>query len=83
MRSELQKLVAEMVQKEIPLALAKREFEIAFLREILSKNGGNFSVTAKKVGMHRNTLYRKIAPYPEQMSYTSVSCPDTSVGSSV
>jgi len=66
MRTDLQKLVAEMVQKEIPLALAKREFETAFLREILSRNGGNFSVTAKQVGIHRNTLYRKIGQYSDQ-----------------
>jgi len=83
MRSDLQKLVTEMVQKEIPLALAKREFEIAFLREILSKNGGNFSVTAKQVGIHRNTLYRKIGQYPGPMSYPDVSRPDTSAGSAV
>ncbi|MDR2697052.1 MAG: hypothetical protein LBB40_01085 [Holophagales bacterium] len=83
MRSELQKLVTEMVQKEIPLALAKREFEMAFLREILSRNGGNFSVTAKKVGIHRNTLYRKIGQHSDTMSYTDVSRPDASAGSVV
>jgi DNA-binding NtrC family response regulator len=83
MRSELQKLVGEMVQKEIPLALAKREFEMAFLREILSRNGGNFSVTAKQVGIHRNTLYRKIGQYSDQVRYPDVSCHDASAGSVV
>ena len=65
MRSELQKLVTEMVRKEIPLALAKSEFEKAFLREVLSMNGGNFSLTAKQVGMHRNTLYKKIGTHSD------------------
>jgi len=70
MRSELQKLVTEMIGKEIPLVLAKREFERAFLREILSRNDGNFSLTAKQVGMHRNTLYKKVGRHSDSMRYS-------------
>ena len=80
MRSELQELVAEMVRKDIPLVLAKREFERAFLKEILSKNGGNFTLTAKMVGMHRNTLYRKVGHYSDSMRYPDVSRPDVLAG---
>ncbi|MDR0499162.1 MAG: hypothetical protein LBH03_05455 [Holophagales bacterium] len=83
MRNELQKLVTEMIQKEIPLALAKREFETAFLKEILSKNGGNLSLTAKQVGMHRNTLYRKVGQYFNPMRYPDVSGHGTSTGLAV
>ena len=80
MRRELQKLVTEMVNKDIPLPLAKREFEAAFLMEMLSRNGGNYSFTAKQIGMHRNTLYRKVAQYSDPMCYPEMTRPDTSAG---
>jgi len=80
MRTKLQTLVTEMVKKEIPLVLAKREFEAVFLMEMLSRNGGNYSLTAKQAGMHRNTLYRKVAQYLKSMGYDEVICPDALAG---
>ncbi len=37
--------------------------EIIKIRETLEKNGYNRSVTAKKLGMHKSTLFRKIKRY--------------------
>lgn len=69
MRKRLQELIKEMVVKEIPLDLAKREFETLFLQELISKNGGNLSATAKRIGIHRNTLSRKVGHISSTMSY--------------
>jgi len=60
MRVKIQELVGEMVKMEIPLDLAKSEFETAFLREVVSKHNGNLSAAARHLGMHRNTLSKKI-----------------------
>jgi DNA-binding protein Fis len=60
MRDELRRLVSEMVRKGIPLDLAKREFERTFLEEILRAHAGNQSAAARQLGMHRNTLSKKL-----------------------
>lgn len=62
MRRLLQDLVAEMVKKEIPLELARREFERAYLTEVLAAHDGNQSAAARSLGIHRNTLSKKLEP---------------------
>jgi ActR/RegA family two-component response regulator len=69
MHKKLHELVKEMVEKEIPLELAKRKFEAEYLEEVISRNGGNFSAAAKQLGMHRNTLSKKIGQKPSSMRY--------------
>jgi len=64
----------------MPLDLAKREFENAFLREVVSKHGGNCSAAARHLGMHRNTLSKKIGQHFGPMCYHEESCPDASLG---
>ena len=81
MRKMLYELATEMVAKEIPLDMAVREFEAAYLIEAVSKNGGNCSATARQLGIHRNTLSRKIGPRSkDNMSYNGASCQGASVG---
>lgn len=60
MRDELRRLVNEMVRKGIPLDLAKREFERTYLEEVLNAHDGNQSAAARQLGMHRNTLSKKL-----------------------
>ena len=60
MRDELRRLVAEMVRAGIPVDLAKREFEKTFLEEVLRAHRGNQSAAARQLGMHRNTLSKKL-----------------------
>ena len=62
MRNLMDELIIELVQKEIPLNLAKRELERIYLKRVLADNNGNHSVTARKLGMHRNTLSKKLEP---------------------
>ena len=42
---------------------AQREFEKRFIAHVLAKADGNLCRAADLLGMHRNTLSRKIAEY--------------------
>ena len=60
MRESLRSLVAEMVRRDIPLEMAKREFERLFLEEVIASHEGNQSAAARCLGIHRNTLSKKL-----------------------
>lgn len=60
MRDSLRSLVAELVRREIPYELACREFERIFLEEVMAAHQGNQSAAAKRLGIHRNTLSKKL-----------------------
>ena len=60
MRETLEKLVAEMVDKGIRYDEAQREFDKRFITQVLQQSDGNLSRAADTLGMHRNTLTRKI-----------------------
>lgn len=74
MRKLLYELVAEMVRKEIPLDMAKHEFERAYLQEVVTAHGGNQSAAARQLGIHRNTLSKKLEPPLPQLRYPGGHC---------
>lgn len=74
MRRELHDLVVEMVRKEIPLELAKREFERAYLQQVVAQHGGNQSAAARSLGIHRNTLSKKLEPVVAPLRYPGAAC---------
>jgi DNA-binding NtrC family response regulator len=59
-REILDQLVADMVDKGIRYDEAQREFEKRFISRVVQKADGNLSRAADTLGMHRNTLTRKI-----------------------
>jgi Fis family transcriptional regulator len=63
MRETLEHLVEEMVTKGIRYADAHREFEKRFIAHVLAKADGNLCKAADVLGMHRNTLSRKMSEY--------------------
>ena len=63
LKEQLDKLITEMVSKGIRYDEAQREFEKKFISQILSEADGNLGKAATMLGMHRNTLSRKIAEY--------------------
>ena len=63
MREQLDQLVAEMIEKRIYLEEAVGEFEKKFIQSALKKTEGNQTKAAKVLGLHRNTLNRKIAQH--------------------
>ena len=63
LHDQLEHLVDQMVTKGVRFEDANREFEKRFIAHILSKAEGNLCKAADLLGMHRNTLSRKIAEY--------------------
>ena len=60
MKRELEVLVGQMIEKGVFYGDAVGEFERTFIWGVLEKNGGNRSRAAKSLGIHRNTLGRKL-----------------------
>ena len=63
MREQLERLIDEMVTKGVRYDDASREFEKKFIAHVLAKADGNLGRAADLLGMHRNTLSRKMAEY--------------------
>lgn len=60
MREQLDALVDEMVTRGIRFEDGCREFEKRFIARVLHEVDGNLGEAAVLLGMHRNTLSRKI-----------------------
>ena len=56
----LEQLISEMVEKGIHYDDALLEFERRFIVTVLNKTDGNLTKAADTLGVHRNTLSRKI-----------------------
>ncbi|MSO19498.1 MAG: histidine kinase [Acidobacteria bacterium] len=63
MRDLIEKLIAQMVETGVFFQDAVSEFEKKYIRKVLEQSGGNQSKAAKALGMHRNTLGRKMEEY--------------------
>ncbi len=63
MREQLEKLVQEMLDKGILYEDARREFEKMFISRALQRSKGNLGDAAELLGLHRNTIARKITEY--------------------
>ena len=63
LREQLEHLVDEMVTKGIRYDEAQREFEKKFIMQVLAKSDGNLGKAADLLGIHRNTLARKMTEY--------------------
>jgi DNA-binding NtrC family response regulator len=63
LKEQLEHLVDELVAKGVRYDDAHREFEKKFIAHVLSKSDGNLGRAAVMLGMHRNTLSRKITEY--------------------
>jgi DNA-binding NtrC family response regulator len=59
----LERLVEEMVEKGVHFEDAMREFEKRFIARVLGRCDGSLTKTADVLGMHRNTLTRKMGAY--------------------
>lgn len=61
MHKLLDALVTEMVSKGVHFEDALKEFEKRFVAQVIAKCGGNLSKAADTLGVHRNTLARKMS----------------------
>jgi len=62
-RDQLEKLVHEMLDKGIRYDEARREFEKMFIARALQRSKGNMGDAAEMLGLHRNTVARKMSEY--------------------
>lgn len=63
MKDQLEALVGQMVERGIQFDEAINEFEKKFIKRVLDRSRGNQSRAARLLGIHRNTLSRKIELY--------------------
>jgi DNA-binding NtrC family response regulator len=63
LKEQLEGLVEELATRGVRFEDARREFEKKFIAHMLRKSDGNLGQAADLLGMHRNTLSRKIAEY--------------------
>jgi DNA-binding NtrC family response regulator len=61
--AQLDRLIEELVTKGIRYEDAQREFEKRFIVRVLQRADGSLCKAADQLGMHRNTLSRKISEY--------------------
>jgi Fis family transcriptional regulator len=62
-KEQLESLIGMMVDRGILLEEAITEFEKKFIKCVLDHSKGNQSRAAKVLGIHRNTLSRKVSDY--------------------
>jgi DNA-binding NtrC family response regulator len=60
MKAQLEALVDLMIAKGVHYSDARREFDRVFLTRALQDSKGNVCKASERIGMHRNTLSRKI-----------------------
>ncbi|PWT79721.1 MAG: hypothetical protein C5B44_06425 [Acidobacteria bacterium] len=70
MRSRLEALIDEMLDGQILLDEALREFERLYIQKALTRNGNHLSRTAKTLGIHRNTLSKRVLAYQKESRST-------------
>lgn len=63
MKDQLESLIGLMVERGILFDEAVSEFEKKFIKRVLERSNGNQSKAARILGIHRNTLSRKIGRY--------------------
>ena len=63
MKDQLEALVTQMIDRGLLFEEATTEFEKKFILKVLEKNRGNQTKTANAMGIHRNTLNKKLASY--------------------
>ena len=63
MKDLMERLIAQMVDVGMFFPDAVSEFEKRYIRKVLDDSQGNQSRAAKTLGIHRNTLGRKLEEY--------------------
>ena len=66
MRTRLESLIDEMLEGHILLDEALCEFEKLYIKKALARHKQHLSNTAAVLGIHRNTLAKRVAQYKSQ-----------------
>lgn len=68
MKDHFDALIQQLVEKGVRYDAASADFEKKYIVKVLERSKGNQSRAARLLGMHRNTLSRKIAEYSLEVS---------------
>ena len=63
MRDQLENLVQQMIDRGVRYDDARREFEKVFITRALQRSKGSVGDAADLLGIHRNTVTRKMTEY--------------------
>ena len=63
MRDQLESLVQQMLDRGVRYEDARREFEKVFITRALQRSKGSVGDAADLLGIHRNTVARKMTEY--------------------
>jgi DNA-binding NtrC family response regulator len=63
MKAELDALVDQMISRGILFEEAVKEFEKKFIMSVVNRNRNNLSKAASELGIHRNTLSKRLLEY--------------------
>ncbi len=63
MREQLDSLVQQMLDRGVRYEDARREFEKVFITRALQRSNGCLGDAAELLGIHRNTVTRKMTEY--------------------
>jgi DNA-binding NtrC family response regulator len=66
MRARLEALIDEMLDGQIMLDEAVAEFEKLYIQKALARHKEHLSRTAHILGIHRNTLSKRVTTYRKQ-----------------
>jgi len=61
LNGRLFQIVDELVRQGVTLEQARKEFEKQYIVSSLRSNSGNHSRSARRLGVHRNTLRNKVS----------------------
>jgi DNA-binding NtrC family response regulator len=62
-REQLDSLVQQMLDRGVRYEDARREFEKVFITRALQRSKGSVGDAAELLGIHRNTVARKVSEY--------------------
>lgn len=68
MKAELESLVDQMITGGILFEEAVKEFEKKFILKVVSRNNNNLSKAADELGIHRNTLSKRVGEYQNSVN---------------
>ncbi len=63
MRTQMEFLIEEMLDGHILLGEAMAEFEKLYIQKALKRHEAHLSKTADALGIHRNTLSKRVTTY--------------------
>ena len=63
LREQMENLVDKMLDGKILLGEAVSEFEKLYIQKALARNSDHLSHTAEIIGIHRNTLSKRVSDY--------------------